>query len=134
MTEKKITSRKELRNFGLLFSAVATIVAGLLVYKGNTAWPWPLVLTGFFGISGLFLPVLLRPIHTGWMKFAQALAWLNTRVLLGLFFFLVITPVGLGMRLFGKDLLEQRFDKGSASYWKKRAARPFHAGDYERLF
>jgi len=117
-----------------MFGAIAAACAAFLLYKGNPAWPWILAAAVFFAGTGLFAVPVLRPIHTGWMKFAYALAWVNTRLLLGLFFYLVMTPVGLLMRLFGKDFLEERLDRSAASYWKKRTEKPFHAGDYERLF
>jgi hypothetical protein len=130
----KAPTSREMRNFGILFSAIAAVAAAYFAIKGNAVWPWLLVVTAFFGLAGFFAPALLRPLYVVWMKFAFLLAWVNTRVLLGLFFFVVITPVGVAMRLFGKDLLEKRLDKASPTYWKKRTVRPFHATDYERLF
>lgn len=53
------------------------------------------------------------------MRFASVLGWITTRLILGLFFFLVLTPVGLLMRLLGKDVLGEKLDPTTDSYWKK---------------
>jgi hypothetical protein len=68
------------------------------------------------------------------MKFAFVLGWINTRILLGIFFYLILTPIGLIMRISGKDLIDQKIDKGAKSYWKKRERVPFDPAQYERLF
>jgi hypothetical protein len=117
-----------------LFGALAVLVAAYLAYKAHPAWPWLLAAAAFFAGSGLVAVPVLRPVYTVWMKFAHALAWVNTRLLLGVFFYVVMTPVGLLMRLFGKDMLEERLDPSATSYWKKREPKPFTPSDYERLF
>ena len=70
----------------------------------------------------------------GWMAFANVLAWVNTRILLVLFFFVVITPVAVVMRLFGKDLLSQRLEPGTETYWKPKAQSPLDPQSYLRQF
>jgi hypothetical protein len=88
----------------------------------------------FFLLSGLFTYPLLRPIYIGWMKFAFVLGWVNTRVILSVFFYLVITPVGLVMRLFGRDPMNRKFDRSAASYWVRRPEAPADLKRYENLF
>ena len=70
----------------------------------------------------------------GWMAFANVLARVNTRILLVLFFFVVITPVAVVMRLFGKDLLSQRLEPGTETYWKPKAQSPLDPQSYLRQF
>ena len=70
----------------------------------------------------------------GWMAFANALGWVNTRILLVLVFFVVITPVAVVMRLFGKDLLSQRLEPGTETYWKPKAQSPLDPQSYLRQF
>jgi hypothetical protein len=86
----------------------------------------------FFVASHLAYPAM-KPIHFWWMKFAFALGWINTRLLLGVFFYFVLTPIGLMMKLFGKDLLDRKFEPNAVSYWKKRT-RPFDPRTMERQF
>jgi hypothetical protein len=68
------------------------------------------------------------------MKFAFVLGWVNTRLILGVFFYGILTPIGVTMRLFGWDPLTRKIDRRAESYWVKRAQVPFDAKRYEQLF
>ncbi|MCK7580737.1 MAG: SxtJ family membrane protein [Chromatiales bacterium] len=112
-------SHKQERQFGFLFAAVFTIVA---------FWPlWPLTAPNLYWLGGagawllaaLVVPRALAPLNRGWIAFGHVLGWINARIILGLVFFVVVTPTGLIMRLLGKDLLRMRSPR-SASYWIKR--------------
>ena len=125
---------EEVRKFGILFTGVCAVGVAYLLYKGNPSWQWFAAGGAFFLITGLFLVPVLRPVYIGWMKFAQVLGWINTRILLGVFFYLVLTPIGVLLRLFGKDLLEERIDRSAKTYWIRRESQPFDPKRYERLF
>jgi hypothetical protein len=127
-------TRKEVRKFGITFSVICVLLGMFSLYKGNALWKWWLGGSAFFLSTGLFVHQLLRPIYLGWMKFASGLGWFNTRVILGLAFFLVFTPVGLLLRLFRKDILGLQPDRKAPTYWIKRDATPFDKNRYERLF
>lgn len=73
-------------------------------------------------------------VYKGWMAFARALGWLNTRILLVLFFYLIITPVAVLARLFGKDLLSQRLAPEAKSYWIPKETGTFDPKSYLRQF
>ena len=124
----------EVRKFGLMFAAICAAVAAYQAYKGSSLWPWFGGGGAFFLVTGLFMEPVLRPVHAGWMKFAYVLGWINTRLLLGIFFYLVLTPVALVLRLAGKDLLQQRLDRSAQSYWVKREPAQIDPERYERLF
>ncbi len=135
MTRSTVKSTpNEIRKFGYLFASIGVLVAAYMVYKGHRGWPWALVGSGFFLTTGLFFTPVLKPIYIGWMKFAHALGWINTRVILGIFFYLVLTPLGLILRLLGKDLLDQKIDRSARSYWVKREPVKVDPGRYEQLF
>ncbi len=68
------------------------------------------------------------------MVFAHALGWVNTRVLLVIFFYLIITPAAFLARLFGKDLLSQRLDPRAESYWIPKEDQPIDPKSYLRQF
>jgi hypothetical protein len=74
---------------------------------------------GFLGVS-LIKPSLLGPLNRLWLKFGTLLHSITSPIILGVMFFLVITPIGLLMRLFGKDFLRLKFDQASPSYWIRR--------------
>jgi Saxitoxin biosynthesis operon protein SxtJ len=127
-------SRANVRKFGLLFAAVCLVVTVLFAWKGNRLWVWTAPGVAFFLVTAFFGHPVLRPLYTGWMMFASLLAWINTRLLLGLFFYLVLTPMGLLLRLMGKDLLDRKLDPTAASYWVVRTKKEFSKEQYERLF
>lgn len=117
MSENTPKSTKELRKFGLVMTVPFAIIGGLMMWRGKALAPYFLALGGFFLVSGLLIPTILRPIEKAWMKFAEVLSVIMTRVILTLTFFLVITPLGLLMRMMGKDLLKMKRDPQAASYW-----------------
>ena len=79
-------------------------------------------------------PVSLKPVYIFWMRLAFILAWINTRLILSILFYLIFTPIGIGMRLFGGDLLDKKIDKNKESYWIKKEKAAFKQSDYERQF
>jgi hypothetical protein len=127
-------TREEVRKFGILFAVVFTAVAVYSRYRGIDPWYWFLVGAGGFLLTGHVAPGVLRPLYVGWMKFANLLGWINTRVLLGIFFYLVLTPIGIVLRLTGKDLLDTKLDRHAVTYWKKREVAKTPREQYERLF
>jgi saxitoxin biosynthesis operon SxtJ-like protein len=124
----------EVRKFGLMFAGIWLLAAVYFFWKGRALGGWCLGGAVFFAVTGLFMEPVLAPIQRIWMAFARTLGRLNTGILLGLFFFLVLTPLGLILRLFGKDLLEERIDRTAKTYWMKREAVPVEKSRYERLF
>jgi hypothetical protein len=111
-----------------------TLVAAIGAWRGHTILP---VLVGGLAVTlaglGLAAPRGLRPVHRVWMKLADALAWFNTRLLLGLVYYLVMTPIGLLMRLLGRDPLDRRLHD-RASYWIARTPQADPKGTMERRF
>jgi hypothetical protein len=128
------TGPREWRKFGLLFMTIFFLVAAYLFWKGKPVWWVGVVCAGIFGGAGLLTPSLLRVPHKLWMQFAGILGWVNTRVLLSIFFFIVLTPVGVVMRLFGRDPLARRLSKESATYWEKREGPAPDRSRFENLF
>ena len=127
-------SDKKVRNFGFLISIVMIAIATLGYHTGRNYWPWFVGGSAFFLLTGMLLKPVLRPIYALWMKFAYGLAWVNTRLLLGLFFYGIITPVGLVMRLLGKDPLTRKFKRSQTSYWVKDDPQSSDEKRYEHLF
>ena len=136
MTNRNETdpTRQEVRKFGILFAGICAVVGIYLFYKESSAWLWLALGAAFFVTTGLFAYPVLRPIYVAWMRFAFAFAWINTRILLGIFFYLIITPISLFMRLVGKDFLDQKVDRSAKTYWKKRERVPFDPKRMEHQF
>mgnify|MGYP000166511807 CR=1 FL=1 len=116
-----VATGKDLRNFGLTFGVVALVIAAFFLWKGRVspAQGFGAASLAFFLTAGL-VPGLLRPFFGPWMKFAEILGYINTRILLGLFYYVGVTPTGLLMRLAGKDPMTRTFKRKNApTYWSK---------------
>ena len=99
----KPKSDRELRRFGLVVSGPLTLIAGVLLWRGADAG-WYLLAISVALVSGaLIRPGLLRPAERAWMWVAEIMGWVMTRVILILSFTLVIVPLGIVLRLMGKD-------------------------------
>ncbi len=117
----KKVSGKELRNFGLvMFAAVMIIFYGLVPFVlHKEIHSWPFALACYFFFFAFFLQENLKWIYVPWMLIAEGLGWINSRIILGFFFYVVMTPMGLMARIMGKDLLKLKFDKRAQSYRSK---------------
>ena len=116
---------KELRNFGLLIGAIFNLI-GLwpMVVRGEQLRLWAVAVGSALMIFGVLVPRSLAPVHRGWMRVGHALGWINTRILLSLIFYGLITPIGVVFRMLGKDTMRQAFSDASATYRVNRQSRP----------
>jgi len=118
-------TRKELRHFGLLVGAVFAVMGVWpLVFRSEHLRWWALGLGGLLILLGVILPQVLAPIHKGWMWVGHVLGWINTRILLGIVFYGLVTPIGLVFRLMGKGTIRRVFTKDSTTYRVVRTPRP----------
>jgi len=134
------TDTRTLREFGLVFAGGLIVFFGLLIpwifdkpwvwQEAGARWPW--IAAAAFAGTGLILPQLLKPVYLGWMKLGHALGWINTRIILGILFFILFAPVGLLFRLLGKDPMARQLDKAASTYRiasdkppRERLERPF---------
>lgn len=103
------------RAFGLTFAAVFSMIGGALWWaKGVPSW-WPFAVAAVFGVLALAAPGVLLPLNRLWMWFGGKFGDLNNRMILGIFYMLFMVPLGVAMRLFGRDPMHRR--KQKASYW-----------------
>lgn len=125
-------TKKTLRSFGLIVGGIFLLIAlsALVVGKPVRAWAlYPaLPLLGLAMVA----PGALHWPFRGWMFLGGVLGWVNTRIILGFTFYLIVTPIGALMRVIRGDLLNCRFLKGASSYQVKRAPRL--SNHYERMF
>lgn len=108
---------KELRKFGLVTGGMLILFFDLLIpWIWSVKMPvWPAVVAGILITMALVYPRSLGPVYKIWMRFAEALGWVNTRIILSLMFFLIFFPVGLIMRLFN-DPMQRKLDRSMDSY------------------
>jgi hypothetical protein len=128
------SEKKDLRNFGLVMCTALAILGGALWYKGKDTYTIFLSIAAAFGVLGLVLPSLLRPLQKAWMVFAVIMGFIMTRLILSLLFYVVFTAIGGIARLFGKQFLNLKMDRSQTSYWIKRKPQPFDKSHYERQF
>jgi len=105
------------RSFGLVFFFVLIII-GLWPLKSNGDIRIYLILISMlFLILGLINSKLLNPLNLLWFKFGILIGSVMAPIVMGVVFFLVVTPTGLIMKMFGKKMLDNKFDKNKKSYW-----------------
>lgn len=127
-------TRADLRNFGLLMFAAFTVIGCLRWWlKGYV----PSILFGVaiaFLVFGLALPNLLKPVYRAWMKFALALNWVMTRVLLTIAFYGMITPAAIIYRIISGDPLKRKWDASATTYWGAPDDQPKEIEAYKNQF
>ena len=113
MDDIKISSN---RSFGIVFFIVFLLIALYpLIYSGEIR-VWSAIISLTFLILGLLNSKILTPLNKLWFKFGIFLSKIISPFIMGIIFFLVVTPIGLIMRLLGKDLLNLKYNKGK-TYW-----------------
>ena len=133
--KRKEEQVSDYRSFGLWVGGAFCALSGLVYW-----WGFPIgfkvtaAIGGLLLLTGLLWPISLKYVYRGWMKFAFAAAWLNTRLILSLMFYLVMTPVAALLKLFGKRPLVLHWDKQAPTYWIRREKVPFDPTRYEKHF
>ena len=108
------------RNFGLVFAGVFLLVALLPLFSGHDPRKWALWVAVAFVAVAVLAPKLLAPFNRLWAQFGLLLHRITSPLVLGIMFFVVITPMGWIMRALGKDLLRLKLDPAATSYWIAR--------------
>ncbi len=128
----KNPSRKELLWFGAIFALFFGVIGALLLWKFDARTAAYVIWAAAGAVTVLYyiIPPVRRPLYLGWLYAAFPIGWVVTHLLLAIVFYLVFTPIGLIMRLCGRDPMQRRFNAEAASYWTAR--KPI--GDSERYF
>ena len=116
MDDLKIGSN---RNFGIVFFLVFLIIAIYPLTNGNELRLWSLIISIVFLFLGLINSNILNPLNKLWFKFGIFLGKIISPLVMAIIFFLVVTPIGLLMRFFGKDVLNLKFNNDK-SYWVEK--------------
>jgi hypothetical protein len=116
MDNVKISSN---RNFGLVFFIVFILIAIYPLTKGGELKLLSLLISFIFLILGILNSKLLSPLNKIWFKFGLFLGKIVSPLIMGIIFFMVVTPIAILMKLLKKDLLDLRYNK-EKTYWKKK--------------
>lgn len=114
------TGPRDLRKFGLIVGGVFALLGSWFLFRHKPHYPfflWPGTTLIFLG---LVIPRSLRPIYIGWMTVAFILGLIVSATLLTIFFYLVVTPIGLIAKCFGKDFLDRKLRPEVSTYWLTR--------------
>ena len=113
-------SQSSNRSFGILFFVVFLILSLWPLKNGNNLNLYFLITSGIFLILGAINSKLLTPLNKTWIKFGEILGLIIAPIVMSLVYFVILTPVSLIVRSFGKDLLGLKFIKENETYWIKR--------------
>ena len=113
MDDVKISSN---RSFGIVFFVVFLLIALYPFTYGGEIRIWSLIISLIFLTLGLLNSKILAPLNKIWFKFGILLGKIVSPLIMGIIFFLVVTPIGFIMRLLGKDVLNLKYNKNK-SYW-----------------
>jgi hypothetical protein len=116
-------SQSSNRSFGLLFFIVFIVVGLWPITKGETANIYLILISLFFLIFGLINSKILSPFNKAWIKFGEILGLIIAPIIMALVYFIILTPISLIVRMFGKDLLGLKFLKKQDTYWIKRVKK-----------
>ena len=107
------------RSFGIIFFIVFLLISVWPIMDGQALRVWSLVISLIFLILGILNSKILTPLNLAWIKLGEILGRFIAPVVMAVIYFLIVTPIGLFMRIIGKDLLNIKFSQNS-SYWIKR--------------
>ena len=114
MDEIKLGSN---RSFGIVFFIVFVLIAIYPLINQGEVRIWSLIISFLFLFFGLLNSKILTPLNKLWFRFGLFLGKIISPIIMGVIFFLVVTPIGLLMRFFGKDVLNLKLNKKKSSYW-----------------
>ena len=109
------------KSFGITFAVVFAIIGLFPLVHGGNFRLWAVVCAAIFAAIAFIRPALLAPLNKVWFRFGMLLHKIVNPVVLGLMFFVIITPLALIIRLFGGKLMALDFDKSQSSYWIRRS-------------
>ena len=105
------------RSFGIVFFVVFLLVATYPIINDGELRLWSVIISIIFLLLGLINSKILTPLNKLWFRFGLFLGKIISPIIMGVIFFLVVTPIGLLMRLFGKDVINLKLNKKKSSYW-----------------
>ena len=108
------------RNFGLVFFVVFLIIGFWPIFSGENFRLWSIIISLIFFTLALLNSKILTPFNLVWYKFGIILGSIVAPIVMGLVFFMVVTPIGIFMKIIGKDLLNLKYNKYKKTYWINR--------------
>jgi len=126
--------RSDLRKFAFVFGGALVVLSTLFWYKGSPIYPWLAVPGALVAAIGAIAPQILRALYFVWMAIGLVLGTIMTSIILTIVFVVAITPIGLVMRLLGKDPLQRKLDPEASTYWIPKTHLIEDKSRYEKYF
>lgn len=134
--ESRVPARltaSEGRKFGLPVGVAFVVLAAIVLWRGHSSLAWGFgSIGGLLLVAGLLIPRRLGPVYRAWMGFALLLSKITNPIFMAIVFFLVIAPIGLVMRLLGRNPVVRTAIDGS--FWVTRPEGPRRRSDLKRQF
>lgn len=124
---------KGLRKFGFSLGLGLNILGCILFYRHKEHFIWFSVIGSIALISAIVCPKALAPLKKLLDKLIFIIGWLTSLITLLIVFYLIFTPIAVLLKIFGKDLLDEKINKKTTSYWIKRKNIIFSKESYERM-
>lgn len=139
MDKSKFDIKDEWRKFGIILGLFLAIIATILLIKARPGYIYFYGAGFLFILAGLIFPIVVKPVFKLFMYISFGLGWVMTRLILSILFYLVITPMALLGKLFGKRFLDLKFPGKQESYWIETSTFAQdegvnHANSYENQF
>jgi len=108
------------RSFGVVFAVVFAAIGAWPLFESGAPRTWALIVSAAFLLFAVARPSTLAPLNRVWTKFGLLLSKFTNPIVLGLVYFLVLTPFAVAIRLFGRDALRLKADAAASTYWIER--------------
>jgi len=127
-------NKSEWKKFGMTMGIILGLIGFYFLWKKNNLYEYSFLLAAVFLITGLWIPVLLKPVYKAWMILSVVMGFMMNRIIMTVIFYLLITPIGFMASLTGKKFLDMNIDKNKKSYWIKKENVLKEKADYEKQF
>ena len=127
-------TRENLRKFAITVTVVLAVIGVVLLWKNRAGYQYLWIVAVLLIVCGWAVPAILKPLYFVWLAFAALLGWIMTRVILGILFYIIFTPIGVIGRMLGKRFLDLRWKAAADSYWEYRKDSRLEPEHYEKQF
>lgn len=128
------SGKKELREFGFTIGGILLLLGAVAVWRGKASAAYLISFGAAFAILGAVLPPALKPLQKIWMSLAAIIGFFMSRLALSIIFYGVVTPIGILLKLSGKDILDEKIEKDKPSYWHDISKEVRTRESYENQF
>lgn len=122
LSRQSVEEKSSERGFGITFAFVFFVIGFAQLYQVHDWWAVCFSIAAFFLLLAYFWVAPLRPLNNLWHRFGLLLFYVVNPVVMGIIFFSTVFPIGVLMRIFGKDPLKLKWDRNAQTYWQKRAS------------